>query len=370
MNDIITIREVSKTLEGFAPICYQENYDNSGLQVGNLDTAVRGVLCTLDVTEAVIEEAESKGCSLVVAHHPVIFGGIKKLTGSNYVERIVELAIKKNIALYAAHTNMDNARNGVNALLAARLGLLQTAVLSPMRNTQLKLQVYIPDASVEAVRNALFAAGAGHLGAYSECSFGQAGYGTFRPEMGSSPAIGTAGGQREVVKEVKLEVLVPMHLKGVVLDALKTAHPYEEVAYDFIKIENENNELGAGLYGQLPHAMKGADFLAHLKSKMDLSCIRHSALPPKPVERVALCGGAGSFLLNDAKSVNADVFITGDYKYHQFFDAEDKLMIADIGHYESEKYTPELFKKILTDKYPNFAVLLSSIITNPIQYYF
>lgn len=363
-SDIINI------LESFAPLAYQESYDNSGLQVGSPNTEITGVLLSLDITEAVLDEAIALGCNMIVAHHPIIFAGLKKLSGSNYVQRIVQKAIRQDLLLYAAHTNMDNARAGVNKIIADRLGLEDTAVLQMMTGTLRKLYTFAPQKDADKVRDALFAAGAGEIGNYRECSFNTPGTGTFKPDADANPNIGAAGGPREWVNEVKIEVLVQHHKEARVLKALFEHHPYEEVAYEFVHLHNANQELGAGLIGNLPEAMEPRQFLAHLKENMKLSCIRHTSLPEKPIKKVALCGGSGSFLLPDALKGGADIFITADYKYHQFFDADNRIIIADIGHYESEQFTPELFQRLLTEKIPNFAPVLSNIITNPVNYFF
>lgn len=361
--------DIIRVLESFAPLTYQESYDNCGLQVGHAQAEVTGVLLTLDITEAVVDEAIARGCNMIVAHHPVIFSGLKRLTGRTYVERVVLKAIKNDILLYAAHTNMDNARAGVNAIIAGRLGLENTAILQPMQDTLRKLYTYVPQDAADQVREALFAAGAGHIGQYSECSFNTPGAGTFRPGATANPGIGQAGGPRETVQEVKIEVLVQRHQEARVLNALRESHPYEEVAYELIHLHNANQDLGAGLIGHLPEPVDPLAFMALLKEKMSTGCIRHTALLNKPIQKVALCGGSGSFLLRDAMSAGADVFVTADYKYHQFFDADGQIMIADIGHYESEQFTVELFERLLKEKIPNFAPLLSITNTNPVNYF-
>lgn len=366
----MTVKEITACIEQFAPLAYQESYDNSGLQVGDMNMKVKAVLVTLDVTEEVLNEAKDKGCNMIVAHHPLIFSGLKSISGKTYVERIVQQAIKNDIALYAAHTNLDNMRGGVNAQIARKLGLQDTAILSMSMDSLRKLYTFVPQDAAEQLRQALFAAGAGDIGKYRECSFNTSGTGTFRPDKDSNPAIGTPGGERERVEEVKVEVLVQKHLEAKVLKALFEAHPYEEVAFEFIALQNPNQEIGAGLIGRLKNPVQPSDFLKHLKQQMKTDCIRHTALPEKPVEKIAVCGGSGSFLLRDALRAGADVFITGDFKYHQFFDADGKIIIADIGHYESEQFTKELLADILKNNFPNFAILLSNISTNPIKYFF
>ena len=363
------VKDIAAAIEQFAPIIYQESYDNCGLQVGDAGAEVTGILLTLDITEEVIEEALSLGCNLIVAHHPVIFSGLKKLTGRNYVERIVQKAIKHDIALYAAHTNVDNMHYGVNAKIAEKLGLTNTKILSPKTDTLSKLYTYAPATIAGTVRDALFRAGAGAIGKYSECSFSTPGTGTFRPGGGASPTIGMAGGKREEVAEEKIEVLVEKGCEQAVLKALFAAHTYEEVAYDLIPLTNANQQVGAGMIGTLPSPLDEVAFLSMLKQKMKTEVIRHTALMGKPIQRVAVCGGSGSFLLKDAIRANADIFITADYKYHQFFDAEGQIVIADIGHFESEQFTPEIFEMVLRKKFPNFAILLSNVLINPVKYF-
>jgi len=364
------IKHIIQAIEAVAPPVYQESYDNTGIQVGNPDGEAKGVLISLDVTEAVLDEAIHRGCNMIVSHHPLIFSGIKKITGKNYVERIILKAIKNDITLYAAHTNLDNMYTGVSAKIAEKLGLTHTSILEPKSSILSKLSTYAPTHVADKVRDALFAAGAGQVGHYHEASFNTTGTGTFRPGEGTNPAIGTSGGNRETLQEVKIEVLVEKHLEQTVLQALFTNHIYEEVAYELVPISNIHKHIGSGMVGTLPKPMPETEFMAFLKKQMKTDCIRHTALHGRNIQRVALCGGAGSFLLPHAIRSGADIFITGDYKYHQFFDAEEKIIIADIGHYESEQFTSEIFEAILKKKFPTFAILLSDINTNPVKYFF
>ena len=366
---MVLVKDIMSAIEEYAPVAYQESYDNSGLQVGDTSGEVKSVLLTLDVTEEVLEEALQKEANMIVAHHPLLFSGLKRISGRTYIERIVQKAIKNDISIYAAHTNLDNVRNGVNAKFAEKLGLINTSILAPMASTIEKLYTYVPFAHVDAVRDALFAAGAGQIGRYSECSFNTPGTGTFRASAGANPTIGVAGGAREQVEEVRLEVLIEKQNEGRVLKALFASHPYEEVAYEIISLQNINQDLGAGMVGYLPKPMPENEFLKYLKAQMKTDCIRHTPLSGKNIEKVAICGGSGSFLLKNAMAAGADVFITGDFKYHQFFDAENRIIIADIGHYESEQYTVEIFRELLNEKFPKFAVLVSNINTNPVKYF-
>ncbi len=364
------IKDILSEIERFAPLPYQESYDNCGVQVGDISQEATQALFCLDVTEQIVNEAIETGCNLVIAHHPLIFSGLKSITGRNYVERVVEKAIKNDIVIYAAHTNLDNVQQGVNRKIAEKLQLQNLHILAPAKGKLFKLYTYVPLADAEALKKALFAAGLGQIGEYSECSFSTTGTGSFRPSENSNPVIGQAGGARENVDEVKLEVIVPAHLKQVAISTLKQNHPYEEVAYELVALENEHQALGAGMIGELAAPVPVRDFLQQVQQSMQAKCIRHTDPPHDTVQRIAVCGGSGSFLLKNAIAQKADVFVTADFKYHQFFDAEGKIMIADIGHYESEQFTIEIFSEILKEKFPNFAFLFTRINTNPVNYYF
>lgn len=361
------IRDITNAIAAFAPLQYQESYDNAGLLFGNAGWEVTGVLLTLDATEAVIEEAIEKGCNLVVAHHPIVFGGLKKINGNNYVERVAIKAIKNDIAVYAAHTNLDNVRNGVSDIMASKLQLTDCRVLDPKRELLGKLYTFVPHAQAEQVLNALFTAGAGHIGNYSEASFNVTGTGTYKAEEGAQPYIGEVG-QRHLEPETKLEVIFPLYLESRVIQALLESHPYEEVAYDVVKLGNLNKEVGSGLIGNLPQPMDELAFLQLVKEQFRTGCVRYTPLRGKPVQKVALCGGAGSYLLKKAIAAGADAYISADFKYHEFFDADNQIVIADVGHFESEQFTVELFYHILTEKFRNFAPLKSTIRTNPVNY--
>ncbi len=362
------VKEITRYLEQIAPLSYQESYDNSGLIVGHPDDEVKKALISLDCTEVVVDEAIAKGCDLIISHHPIVFKGLKRFNGRNYVERTVMKAIKNNIALYAIHTNLDNVAGGVNSKIAEKLGLINQAILSPKSGLLKKLVVYVPRVNVEEVRRALFDAGAGSIGDYDQCSYNTAGYGTFRPLSGANPTIGTVGTQ-ERVEETKIEVVFPAPLERQIVVAMLAVHPYEEVAYHIVRIENSLQQVGAGVIGNLPEPMEVSSILRYLKERLSLNVIRHTELLSKPIERIAVCGGAGGFLLAEAKRSGADLFVTADYKYHEFFDAEGDLVIADIGHFESEQFTQELLLEIIQKKFVNFAVLLTEIDTNPIKYY-
>jgi dinuclear metal center YbgI/SA1388 family protein len=362
------IGDVISFLESVAHPSLQEHYDNTGLITGDAGWECKGIICSLDSTEDVIKEAIEKRCNLVIAHHPIIFGGLKKITGKNYVEKTVITAIKNDIAIYAIHTNLDNVINGVSGKMAKMLGLQNTSVLSPKANTLKKLFVFVPVSKSAEVRNAIFSVGGGHIGNYSECSYNTEGLGTFKAGPGSDPFVGKIG-EHVQEKEIKIEVIFPFFLENKILAAMYTAHPYEEVAYDVMSLSNSHPGIGAGIIGEIPEAMDETPFLTHLKSIFRLKNIRHTKIRNKPIKKVALCGGAGSFLISNALNQGADVYITGDVKYHEFFDADGQVLIADIGHYESEQFTIGLVHEILEQKFPTFAVLKTEVLTNPVHYF-
>lgn len=364
------IKDLTAYLEKLAPLSYQESYDNAGLIVGNPNEIITGVLVSLDSTEDVVEEAIQRGCNVIVAHHPIVFKGIKKFTGKNYVERTIIKAIKNDIAIYATHTNLDNVVNGVSFKIAQLLGLQQVRILAPKADLLMKLVVFVPVDNTGQLLDALYAAGAGEIGNYSQCSFRVEGKGTFKPNAQANPTIGQTSGPMEEVEENRVEVIFPAYLKNQILAAMRKGHVYEEVAYYLTSLSNENQEVGSGAVGILPQEMAETDFLAYLKQNMKVSVIRHTSLLNKPIRKVAVCGGAGSFMLGDAIRAGADIFITADYKYHEFFDAENRIIIADIGHYESEQFTKELLKDYICKKFTNFAVNLSETPTNPVKYYY
>lgn len=360
--------EITSLIEKVAPLSLQESYDNAGLLVGNKSMSVTGVLITLDVTEAVIDEAIQKKCNLIVSHHPLIFRGLKKITGQDYIQRSIIKAIKNDIAIYSAHTNIDNVLNGVNGKIADKIGLTNRQILQPKSEFLLKLVTFVPQAHVEKVRNALFEAGSGQIGEYDSCSFNLEGIGTFRASETSNPFVGEKN-KLHAEPETRVEVILPKYLKSKVVTALLQAHPYEEPAYDIFPLVNTWNVVGAGMIGELEQEMDEKLFLEHLKQSFDLKIVRHSPLIGRKIKKVALCGGSGSEFLGEAIRQNADVFISGDFKYHEFFDSEGKILIADIGHYESEQFTKDVFYEIITKKIPNFAVRISEINTNPINYF-
>jgi dinuclear metal center YbgI/SA1388 family protein len=364
----MTIKELYQYIESEVPLSYQESYDNSGLLVGNPDTEVEGILISIDVTEKIIEEAILKKCNFILAHHPLIFGGLKKLTGKNATERCVIKAIQNNIAVYACHTNLDKMSNGVSARMAQKLNLQNCRILSTEENRLLKLVTFVPDAYAEQVRQALFLAGAGTIGAYDNCSFNLNGQGTFRAMAGANPFVGEEG-KIHTEKETRIEVILKKEIRDAVISALLDIHPYEEPVYDIYKLENSFTGAGTGIIGELEMPEKDEIlFLKKIKTIFESPCIRYTDILHKPIRKVALCGGSGHDLLPLAIKNGADIFISADFKYHQFFDAEKKLIIADIGHFESEQFTKEIFFELLSKKTPNFAIHFADNKTNPINY--
>lgn len=362
------ISTITGFLESLANISLQESYDNAGLITGDNNWDCTGVICSLDSTEEIVNEAIEKKCNLIVAHHPIIFGGLKKINGKNYVEKTVIAAIKNNIAIYAIHTNLDNVKEGVNGKIAAMLGLQNLTVLSPRENILKKLFTFVPLAQAEQVRTAVFEAGGGHIGNYSECSFNTEGAGTFKAGQGTDPFVGRTG-ERHFEKEIRVEIIFPGFVENKIVAAMRAAHPYEEVAYDIINLANTHPGIGSGIVGELPSAVDGKQFLSLVKKVFKLQVVRHTPVIDKPVKKVAVCGGAGSFLISKALASGADAYVTADMKYHEFFDANGRMLITDVGHYESEQFTINLLQEVLAEKFPTFAVLKTEVETNPVRYF-
>lgn len=364
------IQELIQVLQQVAPPVYQESYDNAGLLTGDPAWDCKGVLVTLDCIEATIEEAIQKGCNLVVAHHPILFKATRQLTGKDYIQRTLIKAIKADIAIFAIHTNLDNVLNGVNKKIADLLGLENQHILAPKAGLLSSLVTFVPVSAAEKVRSALFQAGGGQIGQYSNCAFSAAGTGTFLPQQGAHPAIGQVGTTEKVAEE-RVELIFPTHLQHTLVQQLKKAHPYEQVAYYITPLANTFSEVGSGMVGELPEPVDFQSFFEKIKTIFGVKVIRHTALKAgnPQVQKVALCGGAGSFLTGAAIAAGADIYITADVKYHEFFDADSQIVLADIGHFESEQYTIELLFDILAQKFPTFAILKSEYCTNPVLYY-
>ncbi|MEP7279842.1 MAG: Nif3-like dinuclear metal center hexameric protein [Bacteroidota bacterium] len=362
------IADIILHLESIAPPVLQETYDNAGLIIGAAEWECTGAIICLDATEEVVQEAIQKKCNLVIAHHPIVFRALKKINGKNYIEKTIIAAIKNDIAIYAIHTNLDNVQQGVNGMIASKLGLINCRVLVPVPGLLRKLFVFVPQLQAESVRTALFSAGAGHIGNYSECSFNAAGTGTYTAGEGAHPFAGTIGRQHQE-DEIKIEIIFPGWLENKMLAALKAVHPYEEPAYDLVTLGNHHEGIGAGMLGELARPLEEKAFLQQIREVFGVPVIRHTPFTGKTVKRVAVCGGAGSFLISNAIAAGADFYITADVKYHEFFDANGALVIADTGHYESEQFTIDLVAGFLREKFPTFAALKTGVKTNPVNYF-
>ncbi|MCL2131675.1 MAG: Nif3-like dinuclear metal center hexameric protein [Lentimicrobiaceae bacterium] len=361
-----SVAEVVAYLEKIAPPCYQESYDNSGLQVGDMNNIVTKGLVCLDLTPAVMKEAVETGANLIITHHPLIFNPLKKIAGTTVCEKLVIKAVKNDIAVYSMHTNLDNVHIGVNAAFAQKLQLKNVQILRKNNRILLKLITFVPVQQAENVRENLFRAGAGHIGNYQKCSYNSEGTGTFEGNDSTNPFVGEKN-KLHYEKEMRLEVILPVHLKNKVVKALLAAHPYEEPAYDLILLENTSNNIGAGMIGELENAMSELDFLQFLKEKMQLQCIKHSQFRKKTIKKVAICGGSGSFLIPDAIKENADVFISSELKHNHFLDFHSSIFLADIGHFESEIEIKNQICAFLIKKFSIFAN--SEIECNPIAYF-
>lgn len=362
------VQEVINHLEAFSPLAYAEDFDNVGLLVGNKNMPITGILVTLDTLETVVDEAIETKCNLIVSFHPIIFKGLKKLIGSTYVERVVMKAIKHDIAIYSMHTALDNAFQGVNDMICKQLQLTNKQILIPQKQTIKKLTTYVPVQEAEQLRMALFKAGAGNIGNYSDCSFNVEGTGTFNGNDHSNPTKGEKG-HTHYEKETQISVTYAKHLESQILKALFKTHSYEEVAYEITTLENTNQHIGMGMIGDLSTSMNEEDFLNYVKVNMNTTYIRHSGFLNNKIQKVAVLGGSGSFAIDAAKRAGADAFITSDLKYHDFFTAEGGILLVDIGHYESEQFTKNILVAYLTKKITNFAVVLSKTITNPVKYF-
>ena len=361
------IKDITDYLEELAPLNYAEDFDNVGLLIGNYSDSVTGVLVTLDTLEKTVEEAITKKCNLIVSFHPIIFGGIKKLNGNSYVERVVLKAIQNDIAIYATHTALDNSKNGVSAKISQVLGLKNNKILLPKKGILKKLTTFVPIENAEKLRNALFNAGAGNIGNYDRCSFNIDGEGTYRGNQNSNPSIGKKG-ENHTENETQISVIYESKNEATILASLQKNHPYEEISYHLLTTENVHQNIGMGMIGDLPTEMEENEFLLFLKERMKTACIRHSNLINKKIKKVAVLGGSGSFAISDAIKAGADAYVSADFKYHEFFKAENKIILADIGHYESEQFTKNLLVDYLTKKFSNFAIVLSEESTNPIYY--
>jgi len=361
------INELIKIIEEYYPLGLQENYDNSGVQLGDTSLELKGAIITLDISEATIDEAINKGANMIISHHPLIFSPIKKIT-NNYIDKIITKSIKNDIVIYSMHTNLDNHWEGINKIMALKLNLKNIKTLSAKGELLRKLVTFVPIESIDKVRDAVFSAGAGVIGNYDKCSYNVEGYGTFRPQSGTNPYVGKIN-ELHKEKEIRLEVIYAVYKEKNIITSLLNTHPYEEVAYDIYKLENKMAIVGSGIIGDLEEEIKDGLLLGKIKDVFNAKCIRHSKLLNKNVNKVAICGGSGQFLLKDAIIQGADFLITSDVKYHTFFETEDKIVIADVGHFETEQFAIEIIYNYLIKKIPNFAIYYSDVITNPVNYF-
>jgi len=365
---MLQISELTSYLESIFSPAVQENYDNSGMQTGNSFRQVSSALVCLDVTEEVLQEAIEKNCQLIISHHPMIFGGLKKLTSGNKTERLVEFAIKNDLAVYALHTNADNTFPGLNSYLASKLNLSEVKILSPREGGLRKLVTFCPVEQAEQVREAMFKAGAGFIGEYDSCSFNTEGFGTFRGSDKTNPFAGEQG-KLHTEKEIRIETIFPDYLQSKVLSALFGNHPYEEVAFDIYRLENENPLTGSGAVGYLNEPLSAQSFLAFVKSVFGVSLLRYSGSTDRMIHKVALCGGSGSFLIGKAKSVKADAYVTADLKYHDFEYGQNDFLLIDAGHYETEMFFSEYIIDLIKKKFSNFAIHFSNSGKNVVKYF-
>lgn len=364
---MIKIKDIIKELENAFPLALQESFDNCGVQIGDVNQYATGALVCLDITEEVLDEAIDMECNLIISHHPLAFKSFKSLTGQTYIERCMMKACRENIVIYAAHTNLDNAVGGVNYCLAEKIGLQNVRILSPQKNALLKLVTFVPTAYAELVRNTIFNAGAGNIGNYDSTSYNIKGEGTFRSEDGAHPFCGEIG-ELHFEEEVRIETILPAFKKSSVTRALLSVHPYEEPVFDFYSLDNSWEQAGSGIVGELPAEEDEMSFLQRIKDLFQVGCVKYSKPIGKPIREVAICGGSGAFLIKNAISYGADIFITGEAKFNDFYDVEDKILLAVIGHYESEICTKEIFYNTISKKFPTFAVHFSNVNSNPVKY--
>jgi dinuclear metal center YbgI/SA1388 family protein len=362
------VKNIIEQIENQAPIALQESYDNSGLQIGKLDSDVNKALICIDITPAVMQEAIVNGCDMIISHHPLIFEGLKKISGRNAIEQMVELAIKHNILIYSAHTHLDNIKSGVNGMLAEKLGLTHLKILRSKQNILRKLITFCPEAEAEKVRKAIFDAGAGHIGNYDCCSYNIQGQGTFRANEKANPFVGKIG-EMHTEKEVRIETIYPFYHEKEIINALKNSHPYEEVAYDIYPLHNDFQQVGSGMLGELKEKTDASSFLKTIMDTLQIPILKYSGNIHKEIKKVAVCGGSGAFLIKDALNCQADIFITSDIKYHQFGDYSEKLILVDAGHFETEQFTKHLICDILNKKFPTFATRISEQDNNLVKYY-
>ena len=368
----MTGNEIIKYLEDWAPKGIAWEKDNVGLQVGDPKIKIRNIILSLDLNEEVVDSAIKENCNLIITHHPLLFYPLKDLDFSKSKKAImIEKMIKNDITLYSAHTNLDFTKHGVSYQLAKRLSLRNIKFLKNLSNNQVKLSVFVPLAHLDKVSDAIYQAGGGIIGEYSNCSFRTSGKGTFSGSVQSNPSIGKKG-VVETVEEVKLEVLVDQWKLSHVISSIKIAHPYEEIAYDVYPLLKENVNYGIGAIGELNKQMIPGEFLKLVSSKLNVPAFRYTKNGRKKIKTVAVCGGSCSELIDEAMKQKADAFITADLKYHSFQDAEGNILLIDAGHYETEvpvldEIKHRLEKLLIKNK--KIRVLKFRGSTNPVVFY-
>lgn len=367
------VKELIKYLEDWAPPGAAWEKDNVGLLVGSGDEKIENIFLSLELTGEVLEQALKKNCNFIFTHHPLIFNPVKNLdVNKNPNSKLIYKLIKNDINLFSAHTNLDFTKDGVSFTLAKKLKLNKITFLKNEESNQFKVVVFLPETNLDEVASAMFNQGAGIIGEYNNCSFRTNGIGTFKGSANSNPFIGKKE-NFEKANEVRLEVLVDSWKLNKVINAMLKSHPYEEPAYDIYPLRNKNVNYGAGAIGELDNEMNVNEFLKHVEKSLLLSNFRFVNGNKRRIKKVAVCGGSGSELLNDAISKNADVFITADIKYHTFHDAKNKILLIDAGHYETEvvilKIVEEKIKKLIKEKKENIKVYKYSSSTNPVKFY-
>ncbi len=361
------IEAIVKHLEQMAPPYLKEEYDNVGLHTGTLQQETDGVLITLDVDERIVDEAIELNCGLIITHHPLVFGSLKRITGRTMQERCLIKAIRNDIAIYAIHTNIDNAALGLNHALATLLGVNNPNVLLPGVNKMSKVVTFCPPDHSDRVMAAMSAAGAGHIGNYDMCSFQTEGRGTFRALEGANPYVGELDALHGET-ELRIEMITPSAIVPHVVEAMKKSHPYEEVAYDVIPLSNPDLTTGSGAFGEISKPIGEEEFIQMVKEKLNVPVVRHTEHLARPINRLGVCGGSGAFLIQHAIDRKLDVLVTADVKYHQFGEASGKILLIDAGHYETEILVTSMIRDEIRKKFPTFACHITKRNTNPIRY--
>lgn len=364
----MTIKEVTQFLESRFPLYLQEDFDNCGVQCGNVNNEISGAMVCFEMTEKIIDEAISKNCNLVISHHPLILKrGITKIVPSDRVGAMICKALANNMVLYSMHTNIDSGEGGGNDVFAEKLGLSDVKVMAPVKGLYRKLVVNVPAEHSEKLKEALFKIGCGQQGNYQKCSYSTLGKGQFEPNGEAKPFIGTQN-NLEKVEEERIEMIYPAYLQHAVIQAIYENHPYEEPAFDLFSLENTERKVGLGRIGELPEEMDCKEFFSYLKEKLNLEHLRYCGDEGKKIRRVAVCGGGGAGFIDTAIALNADAYVSGDFKYHDFFKSHSGTVLVDIGHYEGECFIKNIIFNLLKEKFTTFAVLSSEFENLNVKY--